>query len=131
LEDVKAEHWAQYRAWIARIAAHRGKTVEEVDAVARGRVWTGSQALERGLVDALGTLDTAIAAAKEAAGLGPDAGVTVVHYPQPEGFLSTLIGMDLTTVPGAIIDGWISERTAGVQAVLSDPGLELMAVPVP
>lgn len=44
-------------------------TRDEVDAVAQGRVWTGSQALERGLVDRLGTFDEAVLRAAELAGL--------------------------------------------------------------
>jgi len=60
--------------------------------VARGRVWTGRQALDRKLIDGIGNLDAALAAAKEAAGLEADAKVTVVHYPLPEGFLASILG---------------------------------------
>jgi protease-4 len=129
--DVREEHWAQYRAWIARIAEKRGVTAEEIDAVGRGRVWTGAQALEHGLIDRLGTLDTAVAAVKEAAGVEPDAGVTLVHYPQPEGFVSSLLGMDVSAVPGAVVDRWIASRTEAVDALLSEPSLELTPVAVP
>lgn len=61
-----------YRDFIGRVAAARGKQTAEIDQVARGRVWTGRQALERGLVDKLGGLDAAIAAAAERAMLGAD-----------------------------------------------------------
>lgn len=61
-----------YRDFIGRVAAARGKSAQEIDAVARGRVWTGRQALERGLIDKLGGLDAAIAAAAERAKLGGD-----------------------------------------------------------
>jgi protease-4 len=56
-------------------------TVEAVDAIARGRVWTGADALERGLVDELGGLRTAINRAKVLAGLEPDVDVRLVGYP--------------------------------------------------
>ena len=56
-------------------------TVEAVDAVARGRVWTGADALEHGLVDELGGLRTAISRAKVLAGLDPDDDVRLVNYP--------------------------------------------------
>jgi protease-4 len=49
--------------------------VEAVHAVAQGRVWTGAQALERGLVDELGGLDTAIAKARELAGVTEETGL--------------------------------------------------------
>jgi protease-4 len=58
-----------YRQFIGKVAAARGKEVDEVDAIARGRVWSGAQAKERGLVDELGTLDDAIKAAAAAASL--------------------------------------------------------------
>ena len=58
-----------YRNFIGQVAAHRDKTVEEIDAVARGRVWIGADAHELGLVDQIGNLDQAIAAAARRAGL--------------------------------------------------------------
>lgn len=61
-----------YTDFINLVAEHRNMTYAEVDEVARGRVWSGSQALERGLVDQLGTLDDAVAAAARQAGLGED-----------------------------------------------------------
>ncbi len=62
-----------YRDFITRVAKGRGKTAEEIDEVARGRVWTGEQARERGLVDEFGGLKAAIADAASRARLGePD-----------------------------------------------------------
>ena len=49
--------------------------------MAQGRVWTGAQARERGLVDRLGGLDVAVAVAKERAGIAPDDEVELVIYP--------------------------------------------------
>lgn len=54
---------------VIQVADGRKLPVEEVRKVARGRVWTGQQALQLGLVDALGGLEDAIALAKEKAGL--------------------------------------------------------------
>jgi protease-4 len=59
-----------YERFISRVAAARHKTPQEIDAIARGRVWSGTQAKERGLVDQIGGLDEAIAAAAKAANLG-------------------------------------------------------------
>jgi protease IV len=61
-----------YDEFVSRVAASRNRSVEEIDAVARGRVWVGSDAAERGLVDKLGNLDDAIVAAAGLAGLEPD-----------------------------------------------------------
>ena len=58
-----------YDVFLTRCADGRGKTKEEIDLIAQGRVWTGEQALERGLVDELGDLEHAIKVAAELAGL--------------------------------------------------------------
>jgi protease-4 len=78
---VEAEADLFYADFIERVAEGRGMTVDAVDAVARGRVWTGADALERGLVDELGGLRTAIARAKVLAGLEPDDDVRLISYP--------------------------------------------------
>ena len=52
---------------MTKVAQGRHKTFEEIDAIAQGRVWTGTQALQNGLVDELGTLDDAVLAAAEMA----------------------------------------------------------------
>jgi protease IV len=70
-----------YADFIERVADGRNMTVAEVDAVARGRVWTGADALERGLVDELGGFRTAVRRAKVLAGLDEDTEVRVVNYP--------------------------------------------------
>ncbi|MEO8672008.1 MAG: signal peptide peptidase SppA [Tahibacter sp.] len=59
-----------YRDFIGRVAAARGKQPAQIDEIARGRVWSGRQALDRGLVDKLGGLGAAVAAAAERAKLG-------------------------------------------------------------
>lgn len=59
-----------YRDFTGKVSEARKKPVADVDAVARGRVWSGAQAKERGLVDAFGGLQTAIADAAKRAKLG-------------------------------------------------------------
>ncbi|HYZ68096.1 MAG TPA: signal peptide peptidase SppA, partial [Mycobacterium sp.] len=78
---VEAEADLFYTDFVDRVAKGRKMTVEAVDAIARGRVWTGADALGRGLVDELGGLRTAITRAKVLAGLEPDADVRLVGYP--------------------------------------------------
>jgi protease-4 len=78
---VEAEADLFYTDFIERVAQGRKMSVEAVDAIARGRVWTGADAKERGLVDELGGLRTAVTRAKVLAGLEPDADVRIVGYP--------------------------------------------------
>ncbi|HET8942441.1 MAG TPA: signal peptide peptidase SppA [Rudaea sp.] len=70
-----------YQDFIGKVAAARHKTKDEIDAIARGRVWTGEQALQRGLVDKLGGLKDAIAAAAQTANLGDNYRVIYVEKP--------------------------------------------------
>ena len=78
---VKVEMDLFYDDFVSRVAQARGMSVEAVDAVARGRVWTGADAVECGLVDELGGLRDAVRRAKVLAGLDGDATVTLVGYP--------------------------------------------------
>lgn len=71
-----------YNDFLDRVSSSRDMTREAVDAIARGRVWTGSQALERGLVDELGGFHTAVERARELAGISPDARIELVNFPE-------------------------------------------------
>lgn len=70
-----------YDAFLERVSESRNMPVEEVDAIARGRVFTGEQALERGLVDVLGGFTEAVEEAKKLAEIPADASVRLVDYP--------------------------------------------------
>ena len=70
-----------YDDFVEKAAESRRMTPEKIDAVAQGRVWTGRQAREHGLVDALGGLDEAVRIAKERAGIAADEDVELVVYP--------------------------------------------------
>lgn len=79
--QVEAEADLFYEDFVQRVAQGRGLSVEAVRDVARGRVWTGADAYERGLVDGLGGLRTAIRRAKLLAGLDEDTKVKIAHLP--------------------------------------------------
>ncbi len=81
---LQADVDATYQRFLSRVAEGRGRTVAEIDAIAEGRVWTGEQAVTRGLVDALGGLRTAVAKAKEKVGIAADADVALSVYPPPK-----------------------------------------------
>ncbi|PJK22171.1 signal peptide peptidase SppA [Mycolicibacterium goodii] len=78
---VEAETELVYTDFVARAAEGRKIAHEKMETLARGRVWTGADAKERGLVDELGGLRTAVARAKVLAGFDEDADARVVTYP--------------------------------------------------
>src|SRR5206468_4213785 len=53
----------EYKTFVSIVADNRGRDEEDIDKLARGRVWTGTQARERGLVDVIGGLDRSLALA--------------------------------------------------------------------
>jgi protease-4 len=81
---VRAHLGASYTRFKARVASGREMTNEEVEAVARGRVWTGEQALANGLVDALGDLQAAAGKARQLASLSPRRQVPLLNVPVPK-----------------------------------------------
>jgi len=81
-EKYLAQLWEDYRLFVGIVAENRRQPEEEVEQLARGRVWTGGQAFERGLVDTLGGFDTAITLARARAGIAADQEVRYVVYPK-------------------------------------------------
>ena len=92
---IRAQADAFYRDFLAKVAAARGLSDEATAAVAEGRVWTGRQALERGLVDELGGVEEAFAAAKRAAGISPDEPVMVERFPKPRRLWKVSVDLNL------------------------------------
>ena len=85
-------HWEDFNAWLADVAAFRGMTFEEAEKLAHGRIWSGRQAKENGLIDDVGGLDRAIEIAKELAEIPADEKVTVVHYPEKRDLFDIILG---------------------------------------
>ena len=85
-------HWEDFNAWLADVAESRGMTFEEAEKLAHGRIWSGRQAKENGLVDEVGGLDRAIELAKELAEIPADEKVTVVHYPVQRDLFEMILG---------------------------------------
>jgi protease-4 len=79
-----------YALFVKRVADGRGKTPEEIEQIAEGRVWTGEAALQNGLVDDLGGLDKALETAVSLAGVE---GYTVVNYPENESMFNQLLNL--------------------------------------
>jgi protease-4 len=93
-ERVKFEQWIKdtyYNEFVPKVAKGRGKDAGYIDSVGQGRVWTGTQAKEKGLVDEFGGLDKAIDLAKQLAKIPADKGVERVILPYPTTFLQQLL----------------------------------------
>jgi protease-4 len=101
-ERFEANHWANFNQWLADVAARRGMSFEEAESLAHGRVWSGRQAVENGLVDELGGLDRAVEVAKELAGISADEAVTLVHYPQRRSLFEMLLEQDGDVASAAV-----------------------------
>jgi protease-4 len=71
-----------YQDFVTKVGAGRKLDADAVERVAKGQVWTGMDAAANGLVDKLGGLTTAVAEARRAIGLAPDAPVRLVNFPQ-------------------------------------------------
>lgn len=82
-ERVDFEIRAFYQDFVEKVAVGRSLTVEAADANAQGRVWSGRQAWARGLVDALGGVEAALAEAKRRSGVAADLPVAVERFPKP------------------------------------------------
>jgi len=79
-----------YDIFLQRVSTGRGLPTTRVDELGQGRVWTGLQAKERGLVDELGGFRAAVQAAKAAAGIAAKQEVELVYYPRREGVVAQL-----------------------------------------
>ena len=105
----------RFQAWLDRVyddftakaAEGRGMSQEELDEVARGRIWSGRDAHERGLVDELGGFHAALDLAREAAGLEEDAPINLRTYPAEKSFIEQLMDEGLES----------GERAATVRTV--------------
>ncbi len=90
LQDYSDIEWSRFQAWLDRVyedfttkvAEGRGLPLERVREIAKGRVWTGVQAKEIGLIDELGGFDVALRLAREAAGLAADAPIRLRRFPK-------------------------------------------------
>jgi protease-4 len=96
-----------YDTFLSRCAEGRGATKEAIDQIGQGRVWTGEQALERGLVDELGGLDKAI---EIAAGLSGVTNYYVEHISGSKDFLTDLLEKQLDGLRISIVKNMLGEE---------------------
>ncbi len=114
-EVVKRQIKEFYDDFVGKVAEGRGMSYQEVDTIARGRVWTGRQAKANGLADELGGMNLALAIAKEKAGIPQDAQVEILTLPKARRWLdmgSTLafsLSPDLDSIMEELREGNIFE----------------------
>jgi protease IV len=111
-----------YRGFKDHVATGRHMTQEEVEEVAKGRVWSGEDAKTRRLVDELGGSAVALRLAKEAAKLAPDAAVKLTVFPREkepfEIILDRLIGKERDGDDGSASSGSIERSLRAAQPLL-------------
>jgi protease-4 len=88
---IRELNQAFYDTFVTKAAEGRKKTEAEIEAVAQGRVWSGHEAAEAGLVDRLGGLDVALQLARERARIPAGQDVQLVVLPESKGFWETLL----------------------------------------
>jgi protease IV len=88
---VRALNQAFYDTFVSKAAEGRHKTPAEIEQLAQGRVWTGREAVESGLVDGLGGLDEAVRLARQRARIPAGQSVQIVVLPETKSFLETLL----------------------------------------
>ena len=97
-QDYTPKEWSKFQQWLDRVYADftakvaKGRKLPDakVKEIAKGRIWTGEDALELGLVDALGGFDVALKLAKEAAKIDAGDDVNLVVFPRKRSFLEAL-----------------------------------------
>jgi protease IV len=125
-----------YKGFKDHVATGRHMTQEAVEAVAKGRVWSGEDAKAHGLVDELGGYQAAIRLAKAAANLPPEAPFTLTVFPREEGpaelLYNRLTGKDRERDDGTVSSGSIERSLKALQPLLQrleailDPGVLAM-----
>ncbi len=124
---------AIYEQFVTKAAEGRQTTRDLLHEVAQGRVWTGRQALQHGLIDEVGGLGRAIGLAKEKAGIDPDDEVELVIYPRPKSFFELLDeGFPMARALGALAPSSPEAAVVGraiAPARLYRPGEPLAIMP--
>lgn len=118
-----------YKTFVGIVAESRKKKFEEIDALAQGRVWLGSQAKDRALVDELGGLDRAVEMVKERAKIGKDEKVRLLIYPQKKTLLEQLLAQKSANVEARVTQKMIREFTGGLPLEMWQNGAMLKLMP--
>ena len=113
-----------YRSFVTKVATSRKKTYDQIDQLAQGRVWMGTQARENALVDELGGLDEAVASIRKKAKLSAGGDTNLVMFPPRRSFLDFLTNSSAESMTEAIAWRKIHSIVPGLpEAVLPSPAL--------
>ncbi len=112
---LRAEIEEFYRGFVQRVADGRKRKYDDVEALAQGRVWTGAQAKQKGLVDELGGIDRAIEMVKAKAKIAASEKITLVAYPPRRSLYQVLLDRDtdLTSLESRIFQSAVESRLQG------------------
>ncbi len=129
IEDYSSEEWARVQALLDRVyedftqkvAQGRNLKEEKVLEIAKGRIWSGEDALRIGLVDGLGGFHKALAVTREAIGVEPDAAIRLKRFPAKKSVLEILMNKGDRGISGGTAD--LIEDLQGVGRVLERTGI--------
>ena len=110
---------ATYKSFVSKVATARKKTYDQIDPIAQGRVWMGTQAVQNGLVDQTGGLDQAIALVRKKANLSPTGATNLVIFPPRRNLLDVLT----SSSPDALAEHAASARIRMALAGWPGPAL--------
>ena len=133
-ERVRFEEWLDriYKDFVGKVAEGRGKSFEEINAIAQGRVWTGEDALKLGLVDELGGLATAVHRATELAEIPSGTPIDLVQFPASKSLFEEFMSRDDdtgSTSVAAVQERWRAFIDDGKLPIPERGVLELPYVP--
>ena len=118
-----------YKGFVSRVAESRRRKFEEIEPLAQGRVWMGSQAKGNGLVDELGGIDRAIEIVKAKAKIGKDEKVRLVAYPPKKSIYEMLFSRNIETSLESKLEARLREVFQGFDPRLWMQGGMLKAMP--
>ncbi|HMF76623.1 MAG TPA: signal peptide peptidase SppA [Bryobacteraceae bacterium] len=105
---------ATYRSFVGKVASARKKNFSQIDALAQGRVWMGTQARQNGLVDDLGGLDQAIALIRKKANLSASGETNLVLYPARRSLFEILSNASPDTFESSAVESRIRKQLPGL-----------------
>jgi protease-4 len=114
-----------YRSFVEKVASARKRKYDDVDALAQGRVWTGAQAKQNGLVDELGGIDRAIALVKQRAKIAATEKIKLVAYPPRRTLFQILMDREqLTEMESRVFESGAESRLESkLNGLIDDPSI--------
>ena len=126
---LRSEIEVFYRGFVQRVADGRKRKYDEMEPLAQGRVWTGAQAKQNGLIDELGGIDRAIEMVKAKANVAASEKVTLVTYPPRRTLMQVLLerDADLSALASGMIESrWERDTRTRVKALLGNLPLDAL-----